>query len=129
MQIYIKPRHEPQKEISLVKANRLLKSGVLDGEELAWTAGLTDWIVLKMIKGIEKPTPPPLPVSLARKPIDMPNNRSSIDKNELHTIKPEVPKSNLKTVEKQVVMQSSDCPKCGLLNPPNALICDCGYSL
>lgn len=39
----------------------MLSSGELDGDEPAWTPGLDDWTILKMIVGVIIPIPPALP--------------------------------------------------------------------
>jgi len=61
MQVHIKPNYKPQKEVSLEEANRMLINGELDGDEPAWTAGLSTWTILSDIAGIIIPSPPPLP--------------------------------------------------------------------
>jgi len=58
MRIHIKPRYQPQQELSLEEINVLLRKGELDGDEPAWTPGLDDWTTLRIIDGVKIPLPP-----------------------------------------------------------------------
>jgi uncharacterized RDD family membrane protein YckC len=62
MIIFVRSPYQPVRELRLEEVNALLARGELDGDEQAWTAGLSDWIALRNIKGIQLPSPPPLPV-------------------------------------------------------------------
>ena len=58
MRIHIRPRYQPQQELSLEEINVLLRKGELDGDEPAWTVGLEDWTALRTIDGVRIPLPP-----------------------------------------------------------------------
>ena len=53
MKLHIKTVNEPKFEVSIEEANDLLFRGDLDGDELAWKPGLTDWVTLAEIEGIK----------------------------------------------------------------------------
>jgi hypothetical protein len=61
MRVHVKKRDEPAKELTIEEVNSMLEKGQLDGDELAWTPGLLNWIQLRSICGVALPSPPPLP--------------------------------------------------------------------
>ena len=61
VRIHVRPPKQSTLDLSLVEANTMLHNGELDGDEPAWTPGLDEWTVLRMIKGVVMPKPPPLP--------------------------------------------------------------------
>lgn len=60
MKIFVKPPYQPQLALSLEEINERLNRGELDGNEPAWTAGITNWVKLDSIDGVILPSPPPL---------------------------------------------------------------------
>ncbi len=61
MRVHVKRGDEPVREFTIEQVNSMLAKGELDGDELAWTAGLSAWTQLRCIPGVALPSPPPLP--------------------------------------------------------------------
>lgn len=59
--IHIKRPHQPAEQMLLEHANKLILSGELSGDELAWQPGMAEWGRLSTIPGIISQHPPPLP--------------------------------------------------------------------
>ena len=59
MKIHIKLQNQDEQIINLEQVNTMLSQGELDGNEPAWTPGLSNWTRLDSIDGIILPKPPP----------------------------------------------------------------------
>ena len=59
--LHVKRKYQPPEQMPLEQANRLLSTGDLSGDELAWQPGMGEWASILSIPGVVYPTPPPLP--------------------------------------------------------------------
>jgi uncharacterized RDD family membrane protein YckC len=78
MRIHVKPHNQDPKELTLDSINAMLASGELDGREIAWTPGMSEWAMLELIPGIVRPQPPPLPATPTPAPIQITEPSHSI---------------------------------------------------
>lgn len=60
MRIHVRPQNQSEQVLSLKQVNVLLSRGELDGDEPAWTPGLSEWSRLDSLNGVVLPAPPPL---------------------------------------------------------------------
>ena len=58
MKIHVRPEYQPEQVFNIEEVNEMLIEGKLEGEEWAWTPGLSGWIKLKAINGVILPKPP-----------------------------------------------------------------------
>jgi len=59
MDLYITRNGKQLGPYSLDEANKNLRGGVIDSSDLAWHAGLSEWVPLSTVPGIMASPPPP----------------------------------------------------------------------
>jgi hypothetical protein len=64
MRVHVKPHYQEAQELMLDSINAMLANGELDGRELAWVPGMSEWTTLGLVPGIALPHPPPLPATI-----------------------------------------------------------------
>jgi uncharacterized RDD family membrane protein YckC len=68
MRVHVKAHNLPAQELTLDTVNLMLARGELDGSELAWVPGMSEWTALDLVPGVVRPQPPTLPETVSTPP-------------------------------------------------------------